>query len=284
MTTFVALGDSTTLGIGDPVPGGGWRGWAAILAAGLDGRFHNLAASGALSADVVGGQLPRALALRPDLAAVLVGVNDTLRSTFCAERTADALEQTVSRLHANGAVVLTIRLPEPGRMFGLPGVLARPLARRVAEVNAVADRLARQYGTVHFDAARHPYTYRREMWSVDRLHPSERGHRFIAGAYHDLLAGAGFPVGERPDPTPGNPPPTRRAELAWLASQGTRWLLRRSTDLVPQLLATAVGEWRAQRRVRPAPAELVAGHVDLARDQFDVAADLSLFGDPAGTP
>ena len=32
MTTFVALGDSITVGIGDPAPGGGWRGWAALLA------------------------------------------------------------------------------------------------------------------------------------------------------------------------------------------------------------------------------------------------------------
>jgi hypothetical protein len=238
--------------------------------------FHNLAAAGALSADVAGGQLPRALALRPDVAAVVVGVNDTLRSAFRAERTAAALERTVAALHGAGAVVLTIRLPEPGRMFGLPDVLGRPLARRVAEVNAAADLLAHRYGTLHFDAAGHPCTYRRDMWSVDRLHPSERGHRFIAGAYHDLLAGAGFPVGERPDPAPGNPPPTRRAELAWLATEGTRWLLRRSTDLVPQLLATAVAEWRTQRGGhRSALAELAepAG-----------AADIALVGDPTGTP
>ena len=44
MTTFVALGDSITLGVGDPIrledPAGGrgrraWRGWAVLLAAGL---------------------------------------------------------------------------------------------------------------------------------------------------------------------------------------------------------------------------------------------------------
>ena len=32
---FVALGDSITAGYGDRMPGGGWRGWAALLAAGL---------------------------------------------------------------------------------------------------------------------------------------------------------------------------------------------------------------------------------------------------------
>lgn len=48
MTTFTALGDSITLGLGDPPPSGGWRGWARLLADGLLApRFYNLAAPGA---------------------------------------------------------------------------------------------------------------------------------------------------------------------------------------------------------------------------------------------
>jgi hypothetical protein len=81
------------------------------------------------------------------------------------------------------------------------------------------------------------------MWAADRLHPSERGHRLIARRFHALLAQAGHPVGLAPDPEPGNPPPTRLAELAWLATKGTAWMLRRSTDLVPGLLAMAAREW-----------------------------------------
>ncbi|HWG14520.1 MAG TPA: hypothetical protein VG268_14700 [Streptosporangiaceae bacterium] len=47
MTTFVALGDSITLGIGDRGRSQAWRGWAALLAEGLrEPRLHNLAASG----------------------------------------------------------------------------------------------------------------------------------------------------------------------------------------------------------------------------------------------
>lgn len=34
-TRYAALGDSITVGMGDPVPGGHWRGFAALLAAGL---------------------------------------------------------------------------------------------------------------------------------------------------------------------------------------------------------------------------------------------------------
>jgi lysophospholipase L1-like esterase len=244
MRTFVALGDSITYGIGDPLPDGSWRGWATLLAAGLPGtRLHNLAASGAQTADVARHQLPVALMLRPDLAAVIVGVNDTLRGGFDPDRVAASLAHTVDALRAAGAVVLTMRLPDPGRMFRLPAALARPLGRRIGAVNAVVDAIAAGYATVHFDAAEHAATYDRRMWSIDRLHPSERGHRMIACAYHDLLATAGFPVGPRPDARPANPAPTRGAELRWLATHGARWLAKRSTDLVPQLVGMAVREW-----------------------------------------
>jgi hypothetical protein len=132
-----------------------------------------------------------------------------------------------------------MRLPDPGRMFGLPGSLARPLARRIHAVNAVVDAVAARFGTVHFDAAGHPSTYDRRMWSVDRLHPSERGHRLLAGCYFDLLDRPGH----RPDPEPNSPAPTRRAQLGWLATKGTQWLADRSTDLVPYLARMAMAEW-----------------------------------------
>jgi hypothetical protein len=46
MTTFVALGDSITLGIGDRGPARAWRGWAALLAEGLrEPRLHTCAGS-----------------------------------------------------------------------------------------------------------------------------------------------------------------------------------------------------------------------------------------------
>ena len=92
MTRIVALGDSNTLGMGDPVPGGGgWRGWAQYLAAGLSGpELHNLAVRGAQAKQVERDQLPAALALRPDIASVVVGINDTLRAGFDPVRTGQA--------------------------------------------------------------------------------------------------------------------------------------------------------------------------------------------------
>jgi lysophospholipase L1-like esterase len=246
---FAALGDSITAGYGDPVPGG-WRGWAQLLAEGLAPRvsFYKLAVSGALTADVVGDQLPAALRLQPDVASVIVGVNDTLRGSFDADAIGRALTETVVQLRAIGAIVLTARLPDPGRMLGMPELLARPLARRVRAVNAITDVVAAQYGTVHFDAAGHPDTYDRRMWSVDRLHPSERGHRLLAAGFGRMLAAAGVPVWCQPSLNPTNPEPSRGEQLWWMATRGSRWVLDRSTDLVPYLLRMAAAEWWSQVR------------------------------------
>ena len=254
MTRFAALGDSITVGMGDPVPGGGWRGWATLLAGTLaQPELHNLATLGALAADVERAQLPAAMALRPDVASVVVGINDTLRGDFDPERTGTSIGRTVAALRAAGAEVLTIRLPDPGQMFGLPGALARQLARRMRAVNAAVDEVARRYGTVHLDTARDPATYERRYWSVDRLHPNERGHRLVACRFHALLAAADFPVGLGPDPEPSSPPPTRRAEMGWMATKGTAWLVRRSRDLVPALAGLAVREWLGLGREEPEP-------------------------------
>ena len=215
MTRFAALGDSITVGMGDPAPGGGWRGWATLLAGTLPHpELHNLATLGALAADVERAQLPAALALRPDVASVVVGINDTLRGDFDPERTGTSIGRTVAALRAAGAEVLTIRLPDPGQMFGLPGALARPLARRMRAVNAAVDEVARRYGTVHLDTARDPATYERRYWSVDRLHPNERGHRLIACRFHALLAAAEFPVACQ-GPTPRRPARRRPGWPRW---------------------------------------------------------------------
>jgi lysophospholipase L1-like esterase len=116
MTTFAALGDSITVGMGDPALEGGWRGWAALLAASLpQPDMHNLATLGALAADVERHQLPAAVDLKPDVASVVAGINDTLRGDFDPQRTGAAVGRTVAALRAAGAQVLTMRLPDPGR-------------------------------------------------------------------------------------------------------------------------------------------------------------------------
>jgi lysophospholipase L1-like esterase len=267
MTRIVALGDSITLGMGDPGPGGDWRGWARLLADGLpDPDLQNLAVLGAQAKHVERLQLPTALEFQPDIASVVVGINDTLRAGFSPTRTGESVARTIAALRESGATVLTMRLPDPARMFGLPNGLARPLSRRMHAVNAEVDKIAARYGTLHWDAAGDPETYDRRNWSVDRLHPNERGHRLIARRFWDSLAAAGHELATPPGLEPTSLPPTRRNEVTWMATKGTKWFLRRSVDLIPYLLFMSVREWLAgpQDWVAAADAEWLPGVDDAA--------------------
>ncbi|MFJ6384184.1 SGNH/GDSL hydrolase family protein [Kitasatospora sp. NPDC092039] len=249
---FVALGDSLTEGVGDQV-GEGRRGWAAVLAHALapDGRdveFTNLASSGALTTDLTNRQLPAALALRPRLAAVVVGGNDTLRSGFDIRRTTLELDATMGELSGHGARLLTACLPDPGSLLRLPAPLARPLARRMRAVNTVVHALTERHRAVHLHIAELPWLAERRLLSVDRLHPSAEGHHLIARRFHELLTEAGHPLGPPPAAAPAEPPPGPAADLWWMATRGTRWLAARSTDLLPGLLALAAAEGVARLR------------------------------------
>ncbi|MCX4573656.1 SGNH/GDSL hydrolase family protein [Streptomyces sp. NBC_01571] len=282
---FVALGDSLTEGVGDPV-GEAWRGWAALLAEGLSGgvpegvpggvslelgggpsdrpgasvEFTNLAVSGAQTRDVLERQTPEALALRPDVVSVVIGVNDTLRCTFDIHAVAARLDQVYAAFRDQGAVLLTACLPDPGAMLGLPGALARPLARRQRAVNAVVHALSERYGAVHVHAAEGAWLTDRALWSADRLHPGERGHRQLALRFHASLAQQGVATGPAPSAEPEFPVPTRSASLWWLATAGTGWVARRCTDLLPQLLTLAAAEVRHRARGTSARLDLGASH------------------------
>ena len=253
---FVALGDSLTEGVGDPVADG-WRGWAALLAGGLDEdavEFTNLAVSGAQTREVLELQTPAGLALKPDVVSVVIGVNDTLRCTFDIHAVAERLDKVYAAFTEQGATLLTACLPDPGSMLGLPGSLARPLARRQRAVNRVVHALSDRYGAVHLHAAEEAWITDRAMWSADKLHPGERGHRQLAVRFHSLLAEAHRAAGPAPSPEPEFPVPTRSASLLWLATAGTAWVARRCTDLLPQLLRLAADEMR--HRVRGTSARL----------------------------
>ena len=107
---FAALGDSTTAGIGDRTPSG-WRGWARLLADALatryDVSFCNVALPGSTAHDVRERQLREAVAHRPDLASVVVGVNDTMRSTWDPVRFRADLLGISGALSGAGAKLLT---------------------------------------------------------------------------------------------------------------------------------------------------------------------------------
>src|SRR5258705_6799164 len=95
---YVAIGDSSTEGMDDPDGEGGYRGWADRLAEHLAAyqggiEYANLAIRGRTTHQIRTAQLPAAVAMQPDLATVLSGMNDILASTFDPAAVAAEVEE-----------------------------------------------------------------------------------------------------------------------------------------------------------------------------------------------
>lgn len=230
---FAVLGDSASCGVGDPTPHG-WRGWARILADAIARDHHvslcNLAVPGAVVADVRRKQLDDAVAHRPVVASLVVGLNDVLRSDWRPEQLREDLLYCAGALARHGALVITARFHDHTRVLGIPGPLARPLRRRLETLNEIYDEVHEKYGTARLDLAAEPAIYSRDLWAFDRLHPSELGHRWLARRVGELLdaEGLAFPL---PSLIPTGPSPGRREKAQSLVVEIVPWLGRRVRDL-----------------------------------------------------
>ncbi|TCK22711.1 SGNH/GDSL hydrolase family protein [Pseudonocardia endophytica] len=248
---LVAVGDSTAVGIGDPLPGGGWRGFPALLCDALGDpgavRLTTLARSGARMADTRHAQVPAAAALGADVVVLCAGMNDTLRSDFDAAAIGRDYAESLAVLRRSGAHVIVLRYHDHTRVFRLPAPLRRALQGRIAALNAALDEaVAGAPGVGVLDLALLPGGYEPESWSVDRLHPSERGHRLLARGLGELLVAAGWEMG-RPVALEcaGGRVVTAWHRGAWIVGQGLPWLVRRSRDLGPVIARGLVEGLRA---------------------------------------
>ena len=226
---YVALGDSLSEGLGDPLPQGRTRGWATLLAGHLAQvmpglEFTNLAVRGYLTHHVLRRQLDVALDAGPDLVSVFVGGNDVLlRRSFEPARYADELSEIVTPFAARGTTVVLSTLPDLSACSPLLPPLRGALRARVVAANDVVRDLAARHATVLLDAWADPRTRRHAMWSIDRIHPSADGHRLIAQGVAELL---GVPVSgadhELPPPAPLAVASRYAREAAWLVRNARR--------------------------------------------------------------
>lgn len=226
---YVALGDSQTEGLNDLRPDGTPRGWADRLAERLaattspDLRYANLAVRGVRAHHVREVQLPRALALAPDLASVAVGMNDLLRHDYDPVATIADIEATVVALQDAGAHVVSMTNPDIARMVPVMGWLAGRQRRFHDELRALHARL----GVPTLELAGLPMGSARELWSHDRIHGSAEGHRRVADGMARLLdLPGGDDTWSLVSPTRLGPVGLARGEAAWLASFLGPWLVR----------------------------------------------------------
>ncbi|MFG3498477.1 SGNH/GDSL hydrolase family protein [Streptomyces sp. NPDC047928] len=230
---YVALGDSQTEGVGDGDDTTGLRGWADRLAERLavtspDLRYANLAVRGRLAGQVHARQLGPALALRPDLATVVAGVNDLLRPRFDPDEVAGHLEAMFAALTGAGARVVTLTFPDVSRVTPL----ARPLGARVHTLNERVREAAARHGVTVAEIAHHAVVTDPRLWSTDRLHASPLGHARIAAAVaHTLRLPGSDDAWTHPLPPPAAPAAAglraAAAEARWAADFLGPWLTRR---------------------------------------------------------
>ena len=232
MRRYVALGDSLTEGIGDLADDGRPRGWADRFAQGLATRrgeleYANLAVRGLTTGQVLATQLQPAVALAPDLASVIVGMNDLLRPRFDVSVLRRDLGTIYGELAATGAAVLTATLPEPGIGVPLPATMRASFVRRGRRLNDAIRHAAAEHGVRCLDLARSTPTDP-AIWSSDKLHPSPYGHQLIADEFLAFLHGLPSGVdGSTREKTPAARPVE---QLRWVAGHVGPWLWRRLTS------------------------------------------------------
>lgn len=196
-TSYIAIGDSFTEGVGDELPDGRTRGWADFvavglaLAAGADGgtpvRYANLAIRGRKLGPLIDEQLPPAIAQRPQLISLNGGGNDIMRPRVSIEGVAQQLIDAANRVTEAGIHLLLLSGANPSAHLPMGG-----LVRRRGNELADAVRGHLPLADVTFvDNWADERLWDLRYWSQDRLHLNPLGHARVAS---NVLTAFGVPV------------------------------------------------------------------------------------------
>lgn len=187
-----ALGDSTLTAPGVGEPDGIWVREVCRRLASETGRpveLFSFGVGGATAAAVARDQLAPALEASPHLALVSVGANDVIRGVPTARLIRD-LDRIVGSLANSGAMVVTSGV---GDLGSIPR-LVPPLRQMATGLGRRADRahdvVAGRHGATkvrQWDWAAAEFRIRRDIWSPDRFHPNEAGHRIWAEVCWEAL-------------------------------------------------------------------------------------------------
>lgn len=216
---FVAIGDSQTEGLHDYYADGTPRGWAdrfaeAVAAHHPELRYANLAVRGKRTSEIRRVQLEPALALEPDLASVMSGVNDVIRPGADVDAVAADLEAMYAALVAAGCRVIVCTFPLPST-----GLTAR-VAPRLQALNARIRDAASRHGVVVAELEPLPMAADLRLWANDRIHLNPDGHARLAAAMFSAFAQDGDTSWQAklPDGPARGRLATAASEAAWIAS------------------------------------------------------------------
>jgi lysophospholipase L1-like esterase len=180
---YVALGDSTGVGVGAEHGGYVARLFERIRHERPDSRLTNLCVSGATTEDVLRDQTGPAISSSTTLVTLGIGINDAGRGVS-PERFARNYEEIIKRVRArtNAPIVIT-NLPDVSLAPVVPLYMRDEARRRIELYNdRIAEIAARHslrvvdaFSTTHEVIPTHP-----EFFSSDGFHPSDIGYEYWA--------------------------------------------------------------------------------------------------------
>jgi lysophospholipase L1-like esterase len=181
--TYVALGDSTGVGVGARDGGYVARLFKRIEHERPGSRLKNLCVSGATTEDVLRGQVGQVTNARPTLITLGIGIND-IGHGVSAEKFASNYEEIIKRLRAHSnAPIVVANIPDVSLAPVVPAFYKEEAHNRVVAFNEKIKEIAARYNLFVSDA----YTETREVipshpefFSPDGFHPSDIGYEYWA--------------------------------------------------------------------------------------------------------
>ena len=176
---YVALGDSTAVGVG-AARGGGYpeRLASRLRNDGLPVGLTNLGQSGARIRDVFTGQVKRAVAAQPTLVTLGVGTNDIWRGTP-VEDFQDDLDRIARRLKQTGASLVVVNIADMALAPVAKMVPSALYEGRIEPFNAAMAEVARAHGMHLVDlytASTEMFPHNTHFFCHDGFHPSDQGY------------------------------------------------------------------------------------------------------------
>lgn len=181
--TYVALGDSTGVGVG-----GTGGGYVPLVFGKLQGslpgsQLRNYSVSGATSSDVLARQLEKAIAAKPQLVTISVGVND-IRRSVSLDRFGANYDEMLRRLETEtDAVVVVSNLPDLSSSRHVPQPIRPQMRAAIEQYNGRLRAVAQTRGSLLFDI--YSLTHENlgeesEYFARDGFHPSDAGYEMWA--------------------------------------------------------------------------------------------------------
>lgn len=188
---YVALGDSTGVGIGASNGGYVIRLFRKLEQRRSESTLKNLCVSGATSDDILRNQIDVGIAAKPNLVTVGIGIND-IGHGVSVNRFGLNLQNILSRVkEETGALILVTNIPDISTSTRIPQFLRAQYQQQIVEFNKKLHEVADSNGAVVFDIysitrdelPKHP-----EYFSDDGFHPSDQGYELWAEKMWPTLA------------------------------------------------------------------------------------------------